>query len=51
MIAPCTCNHPAQDAFHGPGRRVFNLRRNPGVNGAVCTVCSAKRYTGLPKEK
>jgi hypothetical protein len=48
VIAQCTCVHPAQDALHGPGWRVFNLKRKPLAH-LQCTVCKAKRYTGLPK--
>lgn len=40
MILPCTCIHPAQDAFHGKGNRVHNLLKKPA---ARCTVCKQEK--------
>lgn len=37
MIMPCTCVHPAQDAFHGKGKRVYNLCKHD--TALRCTVC------------
>lgn len=39
VVAPCTCTHADQDAFHGKGYRVFNV----GSQQRTCTVCGAHR--------
>lgn len=43
MILKCTCIHPAQDKFHGKGRRVHNLMAKGKYR---CTVCTNEREVG-----
>ena len=44
MILKCTCIHPAQDKFHGIGRRVHNtMVRTTGGQKYRCTVCKNER--------
>ncbi len=44
MILKCTCFHPAQDKFHGKGKRVHNVmtRTTSGLKFR-CTVCKTER--------
>lgn len=44
MILKCTCIHPAQDKFHGIGRRVHNVMvRTTSGQKYRCTVCKNER--------
>ena len=44
MILKCTCYHPAQDKFHGTGRRVHNaMVRTTSGQKYRCTVCKNER--------
>ena len=43
-IMPCTCDHPAQDRLHGPGRRVHNYGPKAARDGGWrCTVCGSEK--------
>lgn len=44
MILKCTCFHPAQDKFHGVGKRVHNaMTRTASGQKYRCTVCKTER--------
>lgn len=48
IIRPCTCKHAAQDTLHGPGNRVFNVKKEQGKDMpryCTCTVCGQERPT------
>jgi hypothetical protein len=49
MILPCTCPHKAQDALHGPGKRVHNAMKEG--NKARCTVCGAVKLVAVTAEE
>lgn len=40
MVLGCSCNHPAQDSFYGPGRRVHTTMKNGNQR---CTVCLSEK--------
>ena len=39
MIRKCSCEHPAQDAFHGKGNRVHTRKSEKKGGAFECTVC------------
>jgi len=45
-IATCSCRHEAQDAEHGPYKRVHNLTAKaskPGTHIYRCTICKNEK--------
>lgn len=40
MIMKCTCQHEAQDKFHGPGNRIMNPTAKDSIR-VRCTVCKS----------
>jgi hypothetical protein len=49
MVLPCTCQHAAQDQFHGKGNRVHNWAKKNG--GWRCTVCKSVKPATAEQKK